>query len=173
MAETAYPSDCNRCQALCCVYPAFDKSDMFGLDKAGGEPCPNLGGEFACSIHAGLGERGFRGCQIYDCLGAGPRVIAFAEFAGRSWRDDPATAEAMFSAFQRLKEVHELAQLLGSAGRLPLSPAQQRHLAALRDRLGLDRAWTAEALEAFEGPDFGRDVRAFLAGLRDVARPAR
>ncbi|MDR3493885.1 MAG: hypothetical protein P4L82_04725 [Ancalomicrobiaceae bacterium] len=174
MEETPYPTDCSRCQALCCVYPAFDKSDMFDLDKAGGEPCPNLRADHRCAIHDGLATRGFAGCELYDCLGAGPRVVAMSDFAGRFWRDDEATATAMFTAFRRLRDVHALAELLATAKRLPLSPNQGRTVARLLEALDLDRNWSGPMLEHIERSGLGSEIRAFLVTLRGVAgQPGR
>lgn len=172
MPDSRHPSDCSRCQGLCCVYPAFDTSEMFGLDKPSGEACPHLGNSYRCTIHAQLGPSGFRGCELYDCLGAGPRIIALPEFAGRSWRDDAPTATAMFSAFRALKQVHELAEFLVTAGKLPLSTEQRNQAAALAAELNLDRDWSGQTLDAFERSGPALRIRAFLVSLRDAATRA-
>ncbi len=39
-----------------------------------GQPCPNLGGDFRCGIHRDLRAKGFRGCTVYDCFGAGQHL---------------------------------------------------------------------------------------------------
>ena len=70
----ALRADCAQCVGLCCVAPAFAVSADFAIDKAAGQPCPNLQADFRCGIHAGLRDRGFRGCAVYDCFGAGQRV---------------------------------------------------------------------------------------------------
>ena len=61
-----------RCAGLCCVAPAFAASADFAIDKPAGRPCPNLRDDFRCGIHAELRERGFPGCEVFDCFGAGP-----------------------------------------------------------------------------------------------------
>jgi uncharacterized protein YjbI with pentapeptide repeats len=90
--------DCEKCVGLCCVAPAFSTSADFAIDKAAGEPCPNLQADFRCGIHASLRDRGFRGCTAYDCFGAGQRV-AREVFAGADWRAAPDISPSLFAAF--------------------------------------------------------------------------
>ena len=64
-------ADCARCFGLCCVALPFAASADFAVDKAAGSPCRNLRTDFGCGIHAELRQRGFNGCTVYDCFGAG------------------------------------------------------------------------------------------------------
>jgi hypothetical protein len=105
-------ADCTRCVGLCCVAPAFARSAEFAVDKPAGTPCANLETDFRCGIHADLRDRGFAGCTVFDCLGAGQRVTA--DFAGRDWRE-PDVAEPMFAAFAKARQVHELLWYLDEA----------------------------------------------------------
>lgn len=89
------------------MVPAFAASSDFAFTKPGRTPCPHLATDHRCGIHPVLRERGMVGCTVYDCLGAGQRVCA--AFAGRTWRDDPVTAEAMFTALEQVEALHELA----------------------------------------------------------------
>lgn len=100
-------ADCANCFGLCCVALAFAKSADFPFDKPAGEPCVNLDGHDGCQIHPHLRGRGFKGCTVFDCFGAGQKVSQ-RTFAGRSWREDPATRAAMFSAFPIVRRLHEL-----------------------------------------------------------------
>jgi hypothetical protein len=75
-------ADCSRCTALCCVVPAFAASADFAIDKPAGTPCPNLRPDHGCGIHSTLRERGFPGCTVYDCFGAGQQVVQVT-FGGR------------------------------------------------------------------------------------------
>jgi len=104
-------ADCARCVGLCCVAPAFTRSSDFPIDKPAGTPCPNLLGDHRCGVHAQLRERGFGGCVVFDCFGAGQRVTQEV-LAGRDWRDDPARA---FEAFHVLRAVHEVLKPLADA----------------------------------------------------------
>jgi Pentapeptide repeats (8 copies) len=105
-------ADCSRCVGLCCVAPAFARSADFAIDKPAGTPCGNLQTDFRCAIHADLRDRGFAGCTVFDCLGAGQRVTA--AFAGRDWRT-PDVAAPMFAAFAAARQVHELLWYLDEA----------------------------------------------------------
>jgi hypothetical protein len=108
-------ADCGRCFGLCCVAPAFVRSAEFAIDKAAGQPCPNLASAgFGCSIHDRLRSKGFGGCAAYDCFGAGQHV-AQGTFGGRDWRMEPELAGPMFAAFGVLRPLHELAWYLRSA----------------------------------------------------------
>jgi hypothetical protein len=105
-------ADCARCAGLCCVAPAFARSADFAVDKPAGTPCGNLQADFRCAIHADLRDRGFAGCTVFDCLGAGQRVTA--AFASRDWRT-PGVAAPMFAAFAVARQVHELLWYLDEA----------------------------------------------------------
>ena len=76
-------ADCARCFGLCCVAPAFAASADFAIDKPAGQACPHLAGDFRCGIHDELRPRGFPGCTVYDCFGAGAhrRVLPAARLA--------------------------------------------------------------------------------------------
>jgi uncharacterized protein YjbI with pentapeptide repeats len=98
------------------VAPAFAKSSDFAIDKPHGVPCPNLGADFGCAIHAELRDRGFRGCRVFECFGAGQQVAQHT-FGGVSWREAPESAALMFEAFGVLRPLHELlAYLVEAAG---------------------------------------------------------
>ena len=71
-----------RCFGLCCVAPAFAASADFAIDKPAGAPCPNLRADYRCGIHTQLRPRGFPGCTVFDCFGAGQQV-AQVTFGGR------------------------------------------------------------------------------------------
>jgi hypothetical protein len=111
-------SDCGSCAALCCVAPSFDRSEDFAYDKPAGERCMNLTSGDQCSIHAERVERGYLGCTVYDCYGAGQRVI-------REFGREPSVARER--AFYVLRDVHELLFLLTQAAALcPLADSALR-----------------------------------------------
>ncbi|WP_200214607.1 pentapeptide repeat-containing protein [Micromonospora coerulea] len=117
--ERELRADCTRCFGICCVAPAFAASADFALDKPAGQPCPNLGPDSRCGIHRDLRQRGFPGCTVFDCFGAGQHV-AQVTFGGRDWRTDPATARQMFDTFAVMRPLHELLWYLTEA--LALTP---------------------------------------------------
>jgi len=134
--ELELRADCSRCAGLCCAAPAFAKSSDFAIDKPAGRPCPNLGDDFRCGIHEQLEERGFRGCQVFDCFGAGQRITQ-ETFGGRDWRSEPALAAPMFAALPIMRQLHELLWYLTEALKLPAA-------ARLHDRLRTAVAETQE-----------------------------
>lgn len=107
-------ADCSRCAGLCCVAPAFAASADFAIDKPAGRPCPNLRRDSGCSIHDSLRERGFPGCAVFDCFGAGQQVVQVT-FGGRDWRQAPAIAESMFAVFPVMRQLYELLWYLAEA----------------------------------------------------------
>jgi uncharacterized protein YjbI with pentapeptide repeats len=124
-------ADCTRCFGLCCVAPAFTASADFAIDKEAGRPCPNLGPGFRCGIHTSLRERGFPGCAVYDCFGAGQQV-AQVTFGGQDWRRVPRTAKQMFAVFPVMRQLHELLWYLTEAlTRAPARPVYDQLRAAL------------------------------------------
>jgi hypothetical protein len=107
-------ADCANCFGLCCVALAFTRSVDFPVDKEAGDPCANLDPADGCTIHPRLRSEGFRGCTVFDCSGAGQKVSRHT-FAGRSWRDDTATRDAMFAVFPVVRRLHELLRYLDEA----------------------------------------------------------
>lgn len=164
MDDNLLRADCENCVALCCVGLAFDRSAQFSFDKEAGEPCRHLDADYRCEIHDRLGPAGMGGCIAFDCFGAGQRVTA--QFAGRSWRDDLATASAMFDAFRHMRRAHELIGLLRTAGRLRLSAEQEAR------RVTLETSITA-ASAAPEITALDADICTFLAGLKDLVPRTR
>ncbi|GAB3456451.1 pentapeptide repeat-containing protein [Actinophytocola sediminis] len=124
---TELRADCARCVGLCCVAPAFTASADFAITKPAGTPCPNLLADHRCGIHDSLRQRGFPGCTVYDCFGAGQRV-ATDTLAGRDWRSDKDVAREMFAVFGRMRELHELLWYLTEA--VERAPAERTELAA-------------------------------------------
>jgi hypothetical protein len=153
-------ADCSRCFGLCCVIPTFAASADFAIDKPAGQPCPNLRADHRCGIHTQLRERGFPGCTVFDCFGAGQHV-AQVTFGGRDWRDAPETLPAMAEAFTVLRPLHELLWYLTEA--LALHPPAEL-------RVELDRARAETAALAAGDRDRLRTVD--VAAHRDRVNPA-
>lgn len=125
-------ADCENCFGLCCVALPFAASADFAIDKNAGQPCQNLQLDFRCSIHNTLRQRGFKGCTVYDCFGAGQKV-SHITFGGQDWRQSPGSAKQMFEVFPIMRQLHELLWYLTEA--LTLQQARPIHGAL---RLALD-----------------------------------
>lgn len=135
-------ADCGKCFALCCVALNITKSADFALDKPAGQPCVNLRDDDRCGIHAHLRERGFSGCTVFDCLGAGQKVSQHT-FRAVSWRQDPDTARRMFAVFPIMRQLHELLWYLTDA--LALPAAEPVHVELRRALDETDRLTHADA----------------------------
>ena len=106
--------DCSNCFALCCTAFGFARSADFAIDKPAATPCPNLDQDFSCTIHDRLRPRGFRGCTVFDCFGAG-QAVSQQLFGGISWRDAPESQQDMFAAFRVVRQLHEMLWHLAEA----------------------------------------------------------
>lgn len=169
MAARELEADCNRCAGLCCVAPAFAKSSDFAIDKPSGRPCPNLGGDFRCTIHERLSDEGFAGCAVFDCFGAGQRITQ-ETFGGRDWRAAPGIAGDMFAVLPIVRQLHELMWYLGEA--LKLGEARRVH-PKLRDALAeTDRlaGGTPERLLATDLDAYRGKVNPLLQRASELAR---
>jgi len=161
-----FKADCARCAGLCCAAFAFEKSDMFAIDKDVDEACPNLKADFSCSIHTERLDRGFMGCTLFDCHGAGQRVTQEI-FAGRTWRDNKALVQPMFELFRKMLKVHDYLRLVVILERLPLSEVERATVARFRALLAPSQGWDRQSLQAFEDMRIITDFELFAAGLRD------
>jgi uncharacterized protein YjbI with pentapeptide repeats len=162
-------ADCARCFGLCCVAPGFAASADFAIDKPAGQACPNLRGDFRCGIHADLRQRGFRGCTVYDCFGAGQHV-AQGTFGGRGWRSAPQTAPQMFAVFANMRRLHELLWYLSEA--LTLQPARPIHdeLSATHDEIERLTRGGPDALADLDVSACRHDANALLQRVSELVR---
>ncbi|MGC5022916.1 pentapeptide repeat-containing protein [Micromonospora sp. DT47] len=162
-------ADCGRCVGLCCVAPAFAASADFALDKPAGGPCPNLRPDSRCGIHDRLRERGFPGCTVFDCFGAGQQVTQ-TTFGGRDWREDPATASAMFATFTVMRPLHELLWYLTEAAALtPAGPLRDELHAALEETRRLTTG-SPDEVRAVDVDAYRGRVNPLLSRASDLAR---
>jgi len=149
--------------------PAFSASSDFAITKKAGQPCPNLESSFRCGVHASLREKGFRGCTVYDCFGAGQKVSQVT-FLGVDWRLAPREAKQMFEVFPVMRDLHELLWYLTEA--LMLQPA-----GPLNGELSLAREKTERltyldpgALMALDVGAHRRDVNVLLLRVSELVR---
>jgi len=161
--------DCGSCLGLCCVALPFAASADFAFDKRAGEPCPNLRADFRCSIHRDLRQRGFSGCAVFDCFGAGQKVSRVT-FADQDWRADPRTAGRMFDALAVMRQLHELLWYLTDA--LTRQPARELHgplRRALDDTERLTRSGPEDLL-ALDVPAHREAADALLLRTSELVR---
>lgn len=107
-------ADCGSCFGLCCVALPYAKTADFAFDKDSGTPCRNLQEDYRCSIHQSLREKGFKGCTVYECFGAGQKVSQ-TTYGGVDWRSNPASAREMFDVFPIMQQLHEMLYYLHEA----------------------------------------------------------
>ncbi|MDG9718992.1 pentapeptide repeat-containing protein [Streptomyces sp. DH24] len=162
-------ADCGSCFGLCCVALPFARSADFAVDKAAGTPCANLRTDFRCGIHARLRDKGFSGCTVFDCFGAGQKVSQVT-FGGTDWRRAPESAGAMFEVFPVMRQLHELLFYVTEA--LGLAPARPVHEELRRARQHLDALTrgSAEAVVALDTNALRGEVNELLLRASELVR---
>lgn len=100
-------ADCSNCFGLCCTALNIVASSDFPINKPAGTPCIHLQSDYGCQIHSTLRDKGFKGCTVFDCLGAG-QVVSQVTFKGQNWRDNPEIGETMFRVFPVMEQIHEM-----------------------------------------------------------------
>jgi uncharacterized protein YjbI with pentapeptide repeats len=169
IAREGLRADCARCAGLCCVVPGYRASADFAFDKAPRTPCPNLAEDFRCGVHGRLRERGFAGCTVYDCFGAGQHVVQVT-FGGRSWREGSATT--MFDAYQVARGLHELLWYLCEGLEHPAAQRFWPELADQSDRLERLLALDGPGLAAVDAEVERRTLDPLLLRVSGVVRAA-
>ncbi|WP_318503385.1 pentapeptide repeat-containing protein [Bacillus sp. T3] len=109
-----FQADCSNCFGLCCVALPYANSADFAYDKASGTPCHHLQSDYSCSIHRHLRNKGFKGCTVYECFGAGQKVSQFS-YNGNDWREHPELAQEMFDVFPIMQQLYEMLRYLYEA----------------------------------------------------------
>lgn len=169
MPDSDLRADCSQCFGLCCVVPAFLHSSDFAIDKPAGTPCPNLRQDSRCGIHAELRERGFVGCTVYDCFGAGQHVSQ-KTFAGRDWRAAPEIRASMFAAFTAVEQLHELVWYLDESVSLAAARPVRAELARMLGRTRALTEGTAEDLVALDVAAHRSEVDVLLRRVSELVR---
>ncbi|MER6046889.1 pentapeptide repeat-containing protein [Streptomyces sp. NPDC001793] len=162
-------SDCGNCFGLCCVALPFARSADFALDKEAGRPCPNLQDDFRCGVHRDLRQRGFSGCTVFECFGAGQKVSQVT-FGGTDWRSAPETARPMFDAFAVMRQLHELLWYLTEAVALPPARPVRDELRALLERTERLTLGTAKELAALDVAAHRGAVNVLLLRVSELVR---
>ncbi|GIP40321.1 hypothetical protein J31TS4_36010 [Paenibacillus sp. J31TS4] len=166
-------ADCESCFGLCCTALPFAASSDFAIDKESGRPCPNLQNDYRCSVHSTLRDRGFRGCTVYDCFGAGQQVSR-QTFGGRDWRQDAETAKDMFEVFPVMWQLHELLWYLSEAITLPAAQSLHAELSlALEETIRLTDLPASSLLSLDAGAHRAKINGLLLAASELVREDAR
>lgn len=173
----ALVADCTNCSGLCCVALPFAASADFAFDKAAATPCRHLGVDFGCGIHGELRQRGFRGCTVFDCFGAGQQVTQHT-YGGRTWREGPGTRREVFAVFAVVRQLHEMLVYLTEAAALartlPAVPEGAGQLRAALDTavedIGRLSDATPEVLLALDIPEHRAGVNPLLLQVSDLVR---
>lgn len=158
--RSALRANCADCFALCCTAFGFQRSADFPIDKPAGTPCANLTDDFSCSIHDSLRPRGFRGCTVFDCFGAGQSVSQNL-FGGTSWRERPDTSAEMFRALAVVRQLHEMLWYLVEA-------AERTTLSDLSEPVSHLRAEIRHTLDCTTAEVLATDVERIRAGVRQT-----
>jgi hypothetical protein len=167
-ARARLRADCSRCAGLCCVVPAFAASADFAIDKPAGHACPNLRDDALCGIHAELRERGFPGCTVFDCFGAGREVKDPPPPTARQLAAGPCGGPP--AAFGVQRQLHELLWYLAEALALDAAAPLHREPAAAHERTarltGAGPAWLA----AVDPAALRSEAGALLMSVSELAR---
>ncbi|RAM36404.1 pentapeptide repeat-containing protein [Arthrobacter globiformis] len=163
--------DYSNCFALCCTAFGFSRSADFALDKPAGTPCPNLAADFSCGIHDRLRPRGFRGCTVFDCFGAG-QAVSQGLFDGVSWRDKPDGRSAMFAAFKIMRQLHEMLWYLAEAEERAFDPETGTAVQELRLAIGSAAKGPLPGLLALDSGTLHQRVRQVLVEVSEEVRAA-
>ncbi|PNG22051.1 oxetanocin A resistance protein [Streptomyces cahuitamycinicus] len=162
--------DCERCFGLCCVALPFAASADFAVDKAAGTPCRNLREDHRCGIHAKLRQKGFSGCTVYDCFGAGQQVSQVT-FGGRDWRTGPRDdARRMFEVFPLVRQLHELLWYLTEALALPAARPVHAELRKALEKTEELTGGTPEELAGLDVAAHRQEVNVLLLRTSELAR---
>ncbi|MFG2195591.1 pentapeptide repeat-containing protein [Streptomyces sp. NPDC048639] len=168
-APGALRADCANCFGLCCAALPFARSADFAADKAAGEPCTHLRTDFRCGIHADLRERGFSGCTVFDCFGAGQKVSKIT-FGGEDWRKAPETARRMFAVFPVMRQLQELLRYLTEALAWPQARPVHDDLRRALDTTERLTHGSPEDLVDLDVAAVRRDVGALLERASELVR---
>lgn len=160
--------DCGNCFALCCTALGFSRSTEFAIDKPAGTPCQNLDTNFSCTIHETLRPRGFSGCTVFDCFGAGQNVSQNL-FHGISWKEEPRTAKDMFPAFKIVRQLHEMLWYLAEASSRTFDSDTSQQADDLRSVIEETMGETQQVL-ALDIGDLHTRVRSVLMDVSEEVR---
>ncbi|MFF2177774.1 pentapeptide repeat-containing protein [Lysinibacillus sp. NPDC058147] len=162
-------ADCQSCFGLCCTALNIAASSDFAINKAAGTPCPNLQSDFSCQIHSTLRDQGFKGCTVFDCLGAGQKVSQ-TTFHGQDWRQHPEISEKMFSAFPIMEQLYEMIAYVSEALSYTVDSSLFNKLHIQYEQLQRTIELEADDLLAIDIPNFRLPVNDLLLETSEQIR---
>lgn len=163
-------ADCGNCFALCCVALPFARSADFPVDKDAGTPCRNLQDDFRCGVHSELRPRGFSGCTVYDCFGAGQKVSQVV-FRGQDWRSGGREhARRMYDVFAVVRQLHEMLWYLTEARSMPAARPVHGDLRRMLERTERLTALSPEELGELDVGAHRQEVNVLLLHVSELAR---
>lgn len=162
-------SDCANCFGLCCVALPFSAAAGFPYDKPEASPCRNLSGDFRCGVHSELRERGYTGCTVFECFGAGQKVSQ-QTFSGADWRGSPGSAQDMFASFGVMRRLHELLWYLTEALERPEAEPLHAELSEAYDRTERLSLGTPEELTALDTDALRGEAAPLLRRTSELVR---
>lgn len=162
-------ADCQSCFGLCCTALNIVASSDFAINKAAGVPCPNLQSDFSCQIHSKLRDQGFKGCTVFDCLGAGQKVSQ-TTFHGQDWRQSPEISEKMFRVFPIMEQLYEMIAYVAEALSHKVDSSLFNKLRLQLEQLQRATELEADALLAVDIPNYRLPVNILLLETSEQIR---
>ncbi|MFD2617093.1 pentapeptide repeat-containing protein [Terrilactibacillus laevilacticus] len=162
-------ADCTQCFGLCCTALNIVASSDFAINKTAGTPCPNLQRDFRCKIHNNLREKGFKGCTVFDCLGAGQKVSQVT-FNGQSWQEHPEIAEKMFRVFPVMEQLYEMIAFIAEALTYEISDSLQIKLNKQLEKLQILTERDADSLLSLDIMECRQPVNELLLETSEYIR---
>lgn len=142
-------ADCSRCFGLCCTALNIVQSSDFSMNKPANTPCANLRADYSCNIHTQLRDKGFKGCTVFDCLGAG-QVISQITFNNISWEENPESKDQMFRVFPIMDQIHEMIAYTAEALSYNVTSTLSDKLSEKLTELQNLTTWSADQLLALD-----------------------
>jgi uncharacterized protein YjbI with pentapeptide repeats len=162
-------ADCRNCFGLCCTALNIVASSDFAIHKPAGTPCPNLQSNFSCQIHRELRNKGFKGCTVYDCLGAG-QWVSQSTFRGQDWRNNSEIANKMFRIFPIMEQLYEMIAYVAEAMSYAISQRLYDKLHEQLENLQHLTKLDVEALLAIDIPHIRLPVNDLLIKTSELIR---
>ena len=159
-----FTADCSQCGGLCCIVPAYLKTQGFPTNKPAEHPCRHLTSQGRCEVHDQRLELGFAACTGFDCYGAGQWITA--HYARGQWGSDAQDDHALAEAYRHWLPRFRIAAMLHTAVKLVRPDLQ--HILHARIEAILD---PASELAGASAAVLERETVELLRPLLSQARP--